>query len=165
MAVQGSGLGKGPDDGAFTEQTKYDARKGAAKRAQTSFPTKWGMSDQTKLSGIAPSESVGANNASGALSGPPDASSPNPLDPEPRVKNLKRQPQVLQPTWQSKGAAPDMSPSQKTGKDVHGMPPGTSLGSSPTAGKVLGEAVLSGSTSLPKGESYSNSGPVRQPGA
>lgn len=165
MAVQGSGLGKGPDDGAFTEQTKFDARGGSAKRAQTSFPDKWGMKDQTKLSGIAPSESIGPNNASGALTGAPDASSPNPLDPEPRVKNLKKQSQVLQPSWQMKGAAPDMSPSQKTGKDVHGMPPGTPLGSSPTAGKVLDEAVLSGSSKLPSGESYNSAGPVRQPGA
>ena len=143
MAVQGSGLGAGPDKGEFVDQTHYDARSGAPKHALKSFDTKWGMKDRTMLSG---------NTAGLVASDPktgPDASSPNPLDPEPRVKELKRQPTVLSTSWGTKGAAPDMSPSQTSGKDLHGMPQGTALGSSPTAGKVLGEAVISGATKLP----------------
>ena len=141
MAVQGSGLGAGPDKGEFSEQTKYDARSGAPKHALAKFPDKWGMKDQTEQSGNTAGIGPGGTG--------PDASSPNPLDPEPRVKELHKQPSVLATTWDSKGASPDMSPSQKNGKDLHGMPQGTPLGSSPTAGKVLGEAVLSGATSLP----------------
>ena len=53
MAVKGSGTGTaGPDKGAFTEQTHYDARKGAAKKPQTDFPVKGGMKDQNAPSGV-----------------------------------------------------------------------------------------------------------------
>lgn len=144
MANQGSGLGKGPDSGAFSDQTHFDARAGAPKKVQTSFPDSKGMKDMNEQSGV--TGGIGG----GGFKGAPDASSPNPLDPEPRVKVMHKQSQVLAPVWDSKGAAPDMSPSHQTGKDVHGMPPGTPLGSSPSAGKVLSEAVLSGASKIPE---------------
>lgn len=86
MAVQGSGLGSGPDP-TMAEQTRYDARKGAAKTPQTSFPTKDGMKDMTAMSGIGPG-STG-----------PDASSANPLDPEAPGKNT---PRVTESSWGQK---------------------------------------------------------------
>jgi hypothetical protein len=68
------------------------ARDGAAKNPQTSFPVKETMKDMTTLSGVAP-----ANPGTG-----PDASSPNPLDAEPREKLLKKQGSVLAPAWDMK---------------------------------------------------------------
>ena len=127
MAVKGSGLGAGPDTGEFTDQTKYDARSGAAKHAQTSFPTKWGMKDQTVESGNTAGLSP-ANPGTG-----PDASSPNPLDAEPRVKNLRRQAAVLRTPWGM--------------KDANGN--GVTHSGNPGAGAVLSEAILSGSSKLP----------------
>ena len=73
----------------MSDQTSYDARSGAGKRPQTSFPDKWGMKDMTEFSGAGPSD-PGTG---------PDASSPNPLDPEPRVKELHKQPSVLPYTF------------------------------------------------------------------
>ena len=71
MAVQGSGLGKGPDP-AMKDQTSYNARSGAAKKPQTDFPVHPGMTDQQKaMAGVSP-----ASPGSG-----PDASGPSPLDP------------------------------------------------------------------------------------
>ena len=146
MAVKGSGTvarANNPDP-AMVDQTKYDARSGAAKHAQTSFPTKWGMTDQTKMSGLGPG--IGGPN------GAPDASSPNPLDPEPRVKNLRRQPVKMEAKWGMKGASQTdgMSDSHVTGKTLETpMPDGTKLGAEAMAGKVLGEAILSGSSKLP----------------
>ena len=99
MAVRGSGvvaktidpvMEDRDDDGA----SQIDPRAGAAKRTQTSFPVKPGMKDQTevsKLRGISPT-SPGFSHA-------PDASSPNPLDPEPGMKELHRQPGELKSTW------------------------------------------------------------------
>lgn len=71
------------------------ARSGAAKRPQTKFPVKEGMKDQTAFSGAGP-KMPGSG---------PDASSPNPLDPSPTQKVLRRQPQVLKSTWGMKGAS------------------------------------------------------------
>jgi len=127
MAVKGSGIGKGPDP-TMVDQTKYDARSGAAKHPQTSFPTKWGMKDQTVESGNTAGLSP-ANPGTG-----PDASSPNPLDAEPRVKNLKRQAAILQTPWGNM-------------KDANGN--GVTHSGNPGAGAVLGEAILSGSSKLP----------------
>jgi hypothetical protein len=77
----------------MTDQTSSNiARDGAAKKPQTSFPVKDGMKDMTTMSGIAPS-----NPGTG-----PDASSPNPLDPEPRAKLLKKQGSELQAAWDQK---------------------------------------------------------------
>lgn len=115
-------MSNSPVHPGMADQTKFDARAGAAKRPQGSFATKWGMTDQTKMSGLV----GGASN----LGTGPDASSPNPLDPEPRVKNLKRQPQALEAKWGMKDA---------NGKGVDNS----------MAGKVLGEAILSGSSKLP----------------
>jgi hypothetical protein len=142
MAVSGTGtkpMGSTVDP-AMVDQQHYDARSGAPKKTQTSFPVKGGMKDMNAQSGT--TGGIGG----GKFDGAPDASSPNPLDPEPRVKVIKP---VLNTPWGMKGASPDMSPSQQNGKDVHGMPQGTSLADSPTAGKVLGNAILSGSTKLP----------------
>jgi hypothetical protein len=69
------------------------ARSGAAKKVQTKFPVKDGMKDMTTMS------AGPANPGSG-----PDASSPNPLSPEPQSKILRRQPQVLKSSWGMKGA-------------------------------------------------------------
>lgn len=125
-------MSNSPVHPGMADQTKFDARSGAAKRPQTSFPTKWGMSDQTKMSGLV----GGASN----LGTGPDASSPNPLDAEPRVRNLKRQPQVLTAKWGM--------------TDANGKGVDNTIG-----GKVLGEAILSGASKLPSGLSADGSAP------
>ena len=90
MAVKGSGTGTaGPDKGAFTEQTHYDARKGAAKKPQTDFPVKGGMKDQNAPSGVT-SAIAPIHPGVG-----PDASAADVMDPETpaqRGKVLRRQP-------------------------------------------------------------------------
>ena len=106
----------------MSDQTSYDARSGAGKRPQTSFPDKWGMKDMTTMSGLV----GGASN----LGTGPDASSPNPLEGEAKVKNLKRQPQTLKASWGMTDA---------DGKGVDNS----------MVGKVFGEAIMSGSTKLP----------------
>lgn len=116
----------------MTDQTTYDARSGAAKTPQKSFPTKWGMKDQTAMSGL-----VGG--ASDLGTGP-DASSPNPLEGEAKVKNLKRQPQTLKTSW-------GMTDADGRGVD------------NSMIGKVLGEAIVSGSTKLPGSVSRDNGRP------
>lgn len=145
MAVSGSGtkpMGSTIDP-AMQDQTSYDARKGAPKRVQAATPITWGMKDMNAQSGV-------TSGVGGGKTGP-DASSPNPLDPEPREKNLVRQPSVLATSWGMKGASISLGEgnSHVDGKDLHGMPQGTSLASSPTSGKVLNNAVLSGSSKLP----------------
>ncbi len=142
MAVKGSGLGAGPDTGEFKDQTSYDARKGAPKKPQTSFPIKDGMKDQNAPSGV--TSAVGPVHPGVG----PDASAADVLDPESpaqRGKVLRRQPDPITAKWGMKG--------------------GMGQGVDPNiGGKVLGEAILSGSTSLP-GTVKSNAGtPVRQPG-
>jgi hypothetical protein len=123
MAVKGSGLGAGPD-GPRVDQvanTPVDPRSGKAKHPQTTFENKWGMKDMTTMSGISP-----------AVPGTgPDASSPNPLDPEPQSKLLRRQPTEIK-----------ANPGTPVDGDGNGLDYG--LG-----GKVLGEAILSGSTAFP----------------
>lgn len=124
MAEQNSGLGKGPD-GPRVDQTSGDmARGGAAKSPQTSFKDTWGMKDMTTLS------AGPANPGSG-----PDASSPNPLGPEPLAKTLRRQPLVLK-----------ANPGTPIDGDGDGLDPDI-------GGKVIGEAILSGSTALPSSPS------------
>lgn len=133
MAQQGSGLGAGPDEGAFKDQTSYNARSGAAKRTQTAFDASWGMKDMTKASaGVSPGEP-----GSG-----PDASSPNPLDPSVRGKKVDT---TFKASW---GAV-----------DGHGKGVDNNIG-----GKVIGEAILSGSAKLPSDETYSTKSPGRTPG-
>ncbi len=63
----------------MTDQTSSNiARDGAAKKTQTSFPVKEGMKRQTEvLAGVSP-----ANPGTG-----PDASTSNPLSPEPKSKH------------------------------------------------------------------------------
>ena len=123
MAQQGSGLGAGPDPKMEDRvtSTPNDPRSGSAKKTQNSFPDKWGMKDMTAMSGVGP-----GNPGSG-----PDASSPNPLDPEPLAKMLHRQPQVLK-----------ANPGTPVDGDGDGL-------DQDIGGKVIGEAILSGSTALP----------------
>lgn len=76
----------------MTEQTSGNIARdgGTAKHPQTSFPIRDGMKDMTEYSvSVSP-----VNPGSG-----PDASSPNPLDPEPRAKLLKSQGGDLQAAW------------------------------------------------------------------
>jgi hypothetical protein len=139
MAVKGSGL-KGPDP-AMVEQTHFDARSGHTKHPQTEFPIKWGMKDQTTMSRVGPGMSPGGEPNPTYHFGP-DAASANPSDPETpaeRGKTLRRQPSELKASWGMVDA---------DGKGVD-----NSVG-----GKVLGEAILSGSTQLPASVS-TKSGP------
>lgn len=97
MAVKGSGTVAQTIDPKMQDRisdSPIDPRAGAAKRTQTAFPVKPGMKDMTdasKLRGISPS-SPGFSHA-------PDASSPNPLDPSPTDKVLRRQPGELKSSW------------------------------------------------------------------
>ena len=137
MAVKGSGLGAGPDP-KMVDQTNYDARKGAPKKAQTSFPVKNGMKDQNAPSGVTSAISPIHPGAG------PDASAADVMDPETpaqRGKVPRRQagmqtsngdwiPGKLRSSWGMKGGN-----GQGVDDDM--------------SGKVLGEAILSGSTKLP----------------
>ena len=100
MAVKGSGVVAKTIDPPMQDRissSPIDPRSGAAKHPQTTFPIKGGMKDMveaSKLTGISPAHpGIG-----------PDASSPNPLDPEPRDKDLRRQPKVLASSWGMKDA-------------------------------------------------------------
>ncbi len=142
MAVKGSGTGTaGPDKGAFTEQTHYDARKGAPKKAQTDFPVKGGMKDQNAPSGVT-SAIAPIHPGVG-----PDASAADVMDPETpaqRGKQGRRQPG---------GAGAQTSNGDWVPGKLNsswGMKGGNGQGvDNDMSGKVLGEAILSGSTRLP----------------
>jgi hypothetical protein len=114
-------MGSGVDP-AMKDQTNFDARKGAAKKIQSSFPDHPGMKTSESFKGAGP-----ANAGSG-----PDASAPNVMDPEPRGKTLHRQAQILQTPWGN------------SMKDADGKGVDASM-----SGKVLGQAILSGSDKLP----------------
>ena len=127
MAVQDAGLGKGPDP-AMQDQTSFNARNGAAKKPQTTFPVHPGMTDQQRaMAGVSP-----ASPGSGK-----DAAAPNPLDPSERGKNVQTN---FPAKW-------DM-------KDANGKGVDSNIG-----GKVIGEAILAGSSHLPTDESYSTGSP------
>ena len=118
------------------DQTHFDARSGAPKHPQTSFPVKDGMKDQNAPSGVMSAISPIHPGAG------PDASAADVLDPETpaqRGKALRRQPAELQAKWGAKGG------------DGQGVD--NNIG-----GKVLGEAILSGSSKLPAATSE-QSGP------
>ena len=152
MAVQGSGLGAGPDP-AQVDQTHYDARSGAAKKAQTSFPVKDGMKDQNAPSGVTSSVApihpgVG-----------PDASAADVLDPESpaqRGKTLREQPGALIPGPGGSGSqfTPGTLKASWGLKGGMGQDVDNNIG-----GKVLGEAILSGASKLPASNSDA-SGPA-----
>lgn len=99
MAVKGSGVVAKTIDPPMQDRittSPINPRSGAAKHVQTTFPVKSGMTDQTEASKL---------NAAPAHPGVgPDASSANPLDPEPKDKNLKKQAQILQSSWGMKDA-------------------------------------------------------------
>jgi len=97
-----------------------DPRSGAAKKLQGSVAVHPAMKN---------SQSFAAS--PGASGSGPDASSPDVLDPSPRNR-LKNQPQILRTPW---GAMDNLGPNR------------SKLDAS--AGKVIGQAVLSGSTKLP----------------
>jgi hypothetical protein len=110
-----------------TDQTQFDARSGAAKHPQTSFAVKDGMKDQNAPSGVTSAISPVHPGVG------PDASAADVLDPQTpaeRGRKLRRQPAVLEPKWGAKGG------------DGQGVD--NNIG-----GKVLGEAILSGSSKLP----------------
>ena len=139
MAVQNSGTksrSNNPDPPMVDQSRGYDARSGAPKRVQANVATKWGMHDKNPEVGV----TAGLNPMTGVWADPPDASSPNVMDPEPKGKNLRRQAQILQTTHGMRGASDGMTPSQSDGNTLE-----ANIG-----GKVLGEAILSGSTNLPK---------------
>lgn len=149
MAVQNSGLGAGPDP-AMVDQTSFDARKGSPKKAQTSFPIKEGMKDQNAPSGVTSAISpihpgVG-----------PDASAADVMDPESgaeRGKTLRRQPGA-------RTGNPDGPGTLTASWGMKGDPLRGSLDTN-LAGKVLGDAILSGSTKLPASASEaSGAGPA-----
>lgn len=131
MAVQGSGLGKGPDGSVMKDQTSFNARSGAAKHPQTSFPTKWGMKDQTGMNGAGP-----GNPGKG-----PDASSGNPSDPESAGERGKKVDSNFKASWGMRDA---------DGKGVD-----QALG-----GRVMAEAVIGGSH-LPSGLAKEGPSPRR----
>jgi hypothetical protein len=127
MAVQGSGtkpMGATVDPAMKSGVTSspINPRSGAAKKTQTSFPVHPSMADQQSFKGASPGDS-----GSG-----PDASSPDVMDPSPR-RTLKRQPQILKTPWNS----------------MDNLGPNRSSLDANASGKVLGNAVLSGSTKLP----------------
>ena len=120
------------------DQTKFDARNGAPKHPQTSFAVKEGMKDQNAPSGVTSAISPIHPGAG------PDASAADVLDPETpaqRGKTLRRQPGEgqLMAKWDMKGG------------DGQGV-------DNNMAGKVLGEAILSGASKLPAATS-AQSGP------
>lgn len=150
MAVQGSGLGAGPDPKMVGQQGSYDARKGAAKTPQTTFPVKGGMKDQNAPSGV--TSSVGPVHPGKG----PDASMADVMDPyssADKGKALRRQP----------GARQGNPGGEGTLQASWGMKSDPERGSldSNLSGKVLGEAILSGSTKLPSAvKSASGAGPA-----
>jgi hypothetical protein len=129
------------------DQTHYDARGGGVpKHPQTSFPVKDGMKDQNAPSGVTSAISpihpgVG-----------PDASAADVLDPQTpaeRGRKLRRQP----------GAREGNPGGEGTLKSSWDMKGGDGQGvDNNMAGKVLGEAILSGATKLPSNTSE-KSGP------
>lgn len=153
MAVKGSGTVARKDnpDPPMVDQTNYDARKGAPKKPLTSFETKWGMKDQNAPSGVTSAISpihpgVG-----------PDASAADVLDPETpaqRGKILRRQPGGPGALTTNGTYVPGKL------KSSWGMKGGDGQDVDPDAsGKVLGAAILSGSTKLPASTSE-GSGPA-----
>ena len=147
MAVQGSGTKPRSDnpDPAMVNQTKYDARSGAAKKTLTTFAIKDGMKDQTKMSRVGPGMS-GSTEPNPSYHFGPDASSANPSDPQTpaqRGKALRRQPGALIPSADGQGA--QFTPG--TLKPSWGMK-GTGPRGIQDSGEVLGNAILSGSTKL-----------------
>jgi hypothetical protein len=95
MAVKGSGVVAKTIDPQMTspESTSpINPRSGAAKKTQTKFPVKTGMTDM--VSGSVSSFAGPKNPGVG-----PDASSSNPLDPEPKDKLLRRQPGSFKASW------------------------------------------------------------------
>ena len=121
------------------DQTHFDARSGAPKHPQTSFPVKDGMKDQNAPSGVT-SAIAPIHPGVG-----PDASAADVMDPETpaqRGKTLRHQPTTLEAKWGAKGGD-----GQGVDNDI--------------GGKVLGEAILSGSTKLPSAvKSASGAGPA-----
>lgn len=100
MAVKGSGTVAKTIDPPMHDSistSPIDPRSGAAKKTQTKFAVKGGMTDMVAGS---VSSFAGPKNPSVG----PDASSANPLDPEPKDKNLRKQNRILASSWNMKDA-------------------------------------------------------------
>lgn len=100
MAVKGSGVVAKTIDPPMQDRVTHspvDPRSGKGKRTQTKFPVKEGMTNMVagSVSSFAGPKNPGVG---------PDASSGNPLSPEPKDKDLRRQPKVLQAKWGMKDA-------------------------------------------------------------
>lgn len=100
MAVRGSGVVAKTIDPPMEDRVSsspINPRSGAAKKTQTKYPVKDGMTDMVKgsVSSFAGPKNPGVG---------PDASSGNPLDPEPKDKNLKKQSTILKSSWDMKDA-------------------------------------------------------------
>jgi hypothetical protein len=125
----------------MVDQTSYDARKGAPKKPLTDFATKWGMKDQNAPSGVT-SAIAPIHPGVG-----PDASAADVMDPETpaqRGKTLRRQPGGAGALTSNGSFVPGKLNS------AWGMKGGNGQGvDNDMSGKVLGEAILSGSTKLP----------------
>lgn len=137
MANQGSGLGKDADGDSFTTDTMKD---------QTSFNARNGAAKKPQTSfdihpGMTDQQRAMAGVSPDNPGDGPDAVSSNPLAGIPIRGEDSPPPKA---SWDMKGA------------DGKGLD--YSIG-----GKVLGEAILSGSASLPSDENYSSGGPVRKP--
>lgn len=110
MAVKGSGVVAKTIDPPMEDRissSPINPRSGAAKKTQTKYPVKTGMKDQTdasKLRGAVPTMATNGRPTADGYTFGPDASSANPLDPEPKDKNLRRQPSVLKSSWGMKDA-------------------------------------------------------------
>lgn len=150
MAVKGSGTSprNNNPDPPMVDQTKFDARSGAPKRTQDTFPVTHGMKDQTQYSRVGPGMSPGGQ-PNPAYHFGPDASSANPSDPETpaeRGKRLVRQPGALVqgPDGSVQGYQPGSLKASWGLKGGMGQDVDNSIG-----GKVLNEAILSGASSLP----------------
>lgn len=147
MAVKGSGTVARKDnpDPPMVDQTSQAgrnlARDGAPKKPLTDFDTKWGMKDQNKPSGVT-SAIAPIHPGVG-----PDASAADVMDPETpaqRGKVLRRQPGGVG----AKTSNGDWVPGKLNA--AWGMKGGNGQGvDNDMSGRVLGEAILSGSTKLP----------------
>ena len=141
MAVKGSGIGSGPDP-KMVDQTHYDARKGAAKKPHTTFADSVGHEGSEQAPPASQRAVAPIHPGVG-----PDARAADVMDPETpaeRGRTLRRQP--------GGAGAQTSNGSWVPGKlqSAWGMKGGDGQGvDNDMSGKVLGEAILSGSTKLP----------------
>lgn len=98
MAVKGSGVVAKTIDPPMQDRissSPINPRSGAAKKTQTKFPVKGGMTDMVKGLSFAGPKNPGVG---------PEADPANPLSPEPKDKNLRKQSAILKSSWDMKDA-------------------------------------------------------------